>query len=155
MAGPHAWQNPCENPPPAGEDELAGAALGAFTSDNGTPSYIPAMSCIPTSVLAPPLALAKLVAKYTDADLQQAIKLALKSFVQGQQQAQSKIALPTLEPQERPLKARFSDLYYSNSHMDCYGFCQQYEDYFEIAEAKRLNKIPFAASFLRRLVTQQ
>ena len=39
--------------------------------------------------------------------------------------------------------------------MDCYRFCQQCKDYFEIAGAKRPNRIPFAALFLRGSVTQQ
>ena len=39
--------------------------------------------------------------------------------------------------------------------MDCYRFCQQFKDHFETAGAKRRNRIPFAASFLRGLVTQQ
>ena len=60
-----------------------------------------------------------------------------------------------LEPRERPLKAWFPDIYYHNSHMDCYRFCQQYEDYFKTAGAKEPNKIPFAALFLHGSVTQQ
>ena len=36
-----------------------------------------------------------------------------------------------------------------------YPFYQQCEDHFETAGAKRLNKITFAALFLRGLVTQQ
>ena len=155
MAGPRARHSPRWNPPPAGEDELAGAAPRAPTNDNGTPSHTPAVLRAPTPAPAPPPAPTELVAKYTDADLQRATKLALESFVQGQQQAQSQMAPPALEPRERPLKARFPDLYYGNSHMDCYRFCQQCEDHFETAGAKGPNRIPFAASFLRRLVTQR
>ena len=105
--------------------------------------------CAPAQSLAP----TKFVAKYTNANLQRAIKLALKLFVQGQQQAQSQMAPPALEPQKRHLKTRFPDLYYGNSHMDCYRFRQQYEDHFETARAKKPNKIPFAILFLHRLVT--
>ena len=155
MAGPRAQRSPRRNPLPAGKDELAGAALGAPTNDNGTSSHTSAVSRVPTPAPAPPLAPAELVAKYTDADLQRATKLALKLFVQGQKWAQSQMAPPALEPRERTFKARFPDHYYSNSPMDCYQFCQQCEDYFETAGAKRLNKIPFAALFLRGSVTQQ
>ena len=87
MAGPRARRSPRRNPPPAGEDELAGAVPGAPTDDSGTPSHTPAMSRVPTPAPAPPPASAKLVAKYTDANLQKATKLALELFVQGQQQA--------------------------------------------------------------------
>ena len=83
MAGHRAQWSVCWNPLPASEDELAGAAPGALTNDNGTPFHISAMSCVLTPALAPLLAPAKLVAKYTNANLQQATKLALESFVQG------------------------------------------------------------------------
>ena len=36
--------------------------------------------------------------------------------------------------------------------MECYNFCQQCEDHFAIAKAKGLNRIPFAASFLRNRI---
>ena len=85
MAGPRARRSPYLNPPAAGKDELARAALGAPINDSDIPSHTPAMSRIPNPAFPPPPALAKLVAKYTDADLHKATKLALKSFVQGQQ----------------------------------------------------------------------
>ena len=93
MAGLCAWRGPRQsflwNSPPVSEDELTGATSGATTNNSGTPSYTPAMSRVPTPAPALLLATAKLVAKYTNADLEQATKLALKSFVQGQQLAQS------------------------------------------------------------------
>ena len=155
MAGPRTCRSPCRNPPPVSQDELAGAAPGALTNDSGTFSYTLAVSRVPTPAPAPPPAPAKLVAKYTNADLQRATKLALKLFIQGQQQAQSQMAPLALEPQEWPLKAWFQDLHYGNSHMDCYRFCQQCEHYFETTEVKRPNKISFAALFLHGLVIQQ
>ena len=155
IAGSRAWWNPCWNPLPAGKDKLAGAAPGAPTNENGTLSHTPAVLPIPAPAPAPPLALTKLVAKYTDANLQLATKLALELFVQGQQKGQSQIAPPALELQEKPFKAWFADLYYGNLHMNCYWFCQQCKDHFEIARAKRPNRIPFAASFLHGSVIQQ
>ena len=47
------------------------------------------------------------------------------------------------------LKARSPDLYREKSHMDCYNFCQQCEDYFATAGATGPTRIPFAASFLQ------
>ena len=148
MAGPRAWQSPRQNPPPTGEENLAKATPKAPINDSRTPSHTPAVSHVPTPTPALPPAPAKLVAKYIDANLQRVTQLALESFVQGQQQAQSQIALLALEPQERLLKAQFLNPYYSNSHMDCYWFCQKCKNYFEIAGAKRPNKILFAALFL-------
>ena len=81
MAGTRARQSFCRNLPPAGKNELARAALKALTNDSGTPSYTPAVSRVPTPAPAPLLTPAKLVVKYTDADLQRATKLALELFV--------------------------------------------------------------------------
>ena len=39
--------------------------------------------------------------------------------------------------------------------MDYYRFCQQCEDHFKTAVAKKPNKIPFAALFLRGSLMQQ
>ena len=50
---------------------------------------------------------------YSEADLQRLLRICMGA----------KEAPP--EPRERPLKARFPDLYYRKSHMDCYHFCQQ------------------------------
>ena len=81
MARPPAYQSLYWNPPAAGEDELVGAAAEAPTNDNGTLFYTTAMSRISTPALALLLAPIKLMAKYTNADLQRATKLALKLVV--------------------------------------------------------------------------
>ena len=54
-----------------------------------------------------------------------------------------------LEPQERPLKAKTSETYSKKSHIDCYHFCQQCEDYFETSGATKINRISFATIFFR------
>ncbi len=59
------------------------------------------------------------------------------------------LAEPREDISDRPLKARNRDLYYGNSHLKCYHFCQQFEDYFETAGAKGLKRVSFAASFLK------
>ena len=156
MAEPRACQSPCRNFLPVGKDEFTGAAPRAVpTNDSGTLTLTPVVLGAPTPAPVPPPALAKLVAKYTDADLQRATKLAIKLFVQDQQQAQSQAAPPAPKPRERPLKAWFPDLYYDNLHMDCYRFCQQCKDYFKTVKAKGPNKIPFADLLLHGSVTQQ
>ena len=55
---------------------------------------------------------------------------------------------------KKPLKAQYLNLYYKNSHLDCYRFCQQCKDYFETAGANRPNCISFATSFLFKVVVQ-
>ena len=52
------------------------------------------------------------------------------------------------EPREQPLKARSPEIYSGKSHIDCYYFCQQCEDYFKTSDAIGINRTPFAASFL-------
>ena len=81
MARPYACRSPCQNFLPAGKDKLAETAPEAPTNNNGTSSHTPVVSRVPTLTPAPPLASAKLVAKYINTNLQRAIKLALELFV--------------------------------------------------------------------------
>ena len=140
MAGPRARRSPRRNAPLTGKDELAGAAP---TEGSGTPIPTPVLSRAST----PAPATAPAAAPSLDNKLfKQFIKAYLEAQVPGRTEVDS-------EPREQPLKARFPDLYYGNSHMDCYRFCQQCKDYFETAGAKGPNRIPFAALFLRGSVT--
>ena len=104
----------------------------APTNNNGTFQPIPAVSCAftpalanisapaqaftpaPASTLGPP-------GRYTDNNLQRTTKLALKLFVKCQEHSQLQA---NFAPCKQPLKARFPDLYYRNSQLDCYCFCQ-------------------------------
>ena len=115
MAGPQARRNAS---PPAGKDELAGDVPGVPIKGSGTHTLTLAAFRAPTLAPAPvpgPLG------RYTDENLQRATKLALDSFVRGQEHGQIQA---NTAPRERPLKAWFPDLYYRNSHLDCYCFCQ-------------------------------
>ena len=130
------------NSPPAGKDELVEEAP---SEGNGTPTSTPAASRAPTPALAPASAPGP-PGKYTDEDLQRASKLALESFVQGQEHRQLQ-ANSTLC--DRPPKAKNPDFYYGHSHIECYYFCRQCEDHFDTAGATGPKRVPFAASFLR------
>ena len=142
MARPSACRSPYRNPLPTGKDELASAAP---TRGSDTPTSTPVVSC--TSTSAPVTAPA--IAPSLDNELfKQFMKAYLKAQVPGQIEVDS-------ESRKQLLKAWFSDLYYGNLHMDCYWFCQQYEDHFKTAKAKGPNKILFAALFLHGSVTQQ
>ena len=149
MAGPRTCHSPRCNPLPSSKDKFAGGPPGAPTKGSNTPTPSPPVSRAQTPADAPAPTPAPPSGTYTDVDLQRATKLALESFVQGQAHAQGS------EPREKPLKARFPDLYWGNSHQDCYRFCQQCEDHFETAGAKGSNRISFAASFLRGSVVQR
>ena len=110
MAKPLACRNPCWNPPPAGENELAGTVP---TKGSGTPTPTPVMSHFPT--LAPATALAATSSLDTEL-FKQFMKAYLEAQVPGQTKVDSK-------PCKQPLKAWFPDFYYSNAYIDCYQFC--------------------------------
>ena len=57
------------------------------------------------------------------------------------------------EPWKRPLKARTLEIYWGKSHMECYHFYQQCEDYFETSGATGMNCTPFVASFPRSFIS--
>ena len=89
------------------------------------------IAVVPTA--APP------VPKYTEEDLQRILKTVLEA----------RAPTTSEEPWDKPLKAHSPDVYRRKSHMECYNFCPQCEDYFATAGARGANRIPFAASFLR------
>ncbi len=70
-------------------------------------------------------------------------------------QAPAAPAVPAAQPAEarddtdRLFKPRNPDLYYGNSHMECYYFCQQCEDHFEFAGSLGHKRVAFAARFLK------
>ncbi len=63
--------------------------------------------------------------------------------------AQAAPAAEARDDTDRPLKPRNPDLYYGHSHIECYYFCQQCEDYFEVARSLGHKCVPFAAGFLK------
>ena len=74
MAGPCACQSFQQNLLSTSKDEFAGTAP---IEGNSTPTPTFVISRIPTSVFPLTSAPAKLIARYTNMDLQRAIKLAL------------------------------------------------------------------------------
>lgn len=70
------------------------------------------------------------------------LKQILKTVLEAQASITSEESINKL------LKARFPDVYCGKSHMECYNFYQQFEDYFTIIRAKDVNQILFATSFL-------
>ncbi len=70
-------------------------------------------------------------------------------------QASAAPAVPTTPATEakddinRPLKPRNLNLYYSYLHMECYYFCQQCKDHFEVASLLGHKCISFITAFLK------
>ncbi len=61
-------------------------------------------------------------------------------------------AVPDVEARDdtdRPLKPHNLDLNYGNLHIECYYFCKQCEDHFEVAQSLGYKRILFAAGFLK------
>ena len=131
-------RSPCVNTPvdPVGElDELAGAQDPARRSNAGSdeaPTKAPIPPEASTSPLVPPTS-KNLFIKF------------MKVFIKTIQALAQALA----EPQDRPLKTRTLETYSGKSHMDCYHFCQQCEDYCKTSGTIGMNRIPFAATFFR------
>ncbi len=67
-------------------------------------------------------------------------------------QAPVALAAPAAEVRDntdRPLKLRNPDLYYGHLHMECYYFCQQCKDHFEVAGSLGHKRISLAAGLLK------
>lgn len=52
----------------------------------------------------------------------------------------------------KSFKARNPDIYYDNLHIECYYFCQQCKENFEIAGAKNHKRVFFASTFLKNRI---
>ena len=125
---------------PAGElDELAGAQGPARRFNAGSDET-------PTEAPTSPEASTPPHVPLTSEDLFTKFMKVFMETTQAQAQALA-------EPRERPLKARTPETYSGKSHMDCYHFCQQCEDYFETSGATGMNRTPFAATFLRGAIS--
>ena len=88
------------------------------------------------------------IPKYSEDDLQRIFK----ALLEARALAPAPALVPALivsEVSREKLKAHSPDVYRGKSHIDCYNFCQQCEDYFATAGATGPTRIPFAASFLR------
>ena len=142
MAWSSACRTPPQNPPLHGKDKLAGAAP---TEGNNTP----AVSRAPTPAVAPlDVSALSSIARYLKDDLKRIFKTVLDFRPPALVPALVVITAPHYEGQyKRPLKARFPDVYWGKTQIECYKFFQPCKDYFSTAGAPRLNQVPFAANF--------
>ena len=117
---------------PREQDELANAPGRSDAGSNEAPT--PPEASIPS--LVPP----------TSEDLFTKFMKVFMETTQAQAQA-------LVESRERLLKARTPETYSEKSHMDCYSFCQQCENYFETSGATGMNRTSFAAIFFRDTIS--
>ena len=109
-------------------EELASDAGAPTSSDAGAVTRVSAPASSP-------------VLKYTEEDLQKIEKYYMDLFIQAKVQEQA--------PQEQAIEVRFPELYFGKSHMECFEFCLQCEDHFDLAGVTGFNRTTLAASFLR------
>lgn len=64
--------------------------------------------------------------------------------------AQALTMLVSIKSKKQPLKAGFPDIYFKKLHLNCYWFCQQWKNHFNMAKANKNNSTLFAAFILRR-----
>ena len=138
--GSCAYRSSCVNIPanPAGKlDELAGAQ-GLARGSNAKSNKAPTKASTLPKAFTPPL-----ISPPTEDLFNRFIKVFMETT-----QAQA-----LAEPRERSLKARTPKTYFGKSYIDCYHFCQQYEDYFETSGTTEMNRTLFVAIFLRSTVS--
>ena len=151
MARSSARRNPRQNPHD-GKDELAS---GNPTKESNRRTPAPAASRAPTPVVPPVVATLAAsgsanfsVFKYSEDDFQRIFRTVLDSRPLASVPAPA-AASHYERSRERPLKAWFPDIYRNKTHLECYNFFQQCEDYFATASAMGSNRVPFAATFLK------
>ena len=141
---------------PSGQARPPTAPTGGTTQRSATPSEAGSLSSLSRGSLAPtdaPEPTPGPATSASPASTEELFKLFMRIYMdtvknQDQVQALVQVPAPPVEPKELPLKARFPDLYFGKSYLDCYWFCQQCEDHFERARANGDNRTPFADSFL-------
>ena len=152
--------SPCKNLQD-GKDKLAGRTP---TKGSNYRIFAPAATCAPTSAVAPIVALFiascsadSSVVKYLEDDLQRIVK----TIPEARPLPLPALAsVPTLVvataphykgPCKWPLKARFPDIYWDKTHLECYNFLQQCKDHFATAGATSLYRVLCAATFLKHI----
>ena len=153
MARYSACCNPRQNPH-NGKDKLVG---GTPTKGSNRCTPAPVATRAPTPAAAPVVvSLAAsasanfFVVKYSEDDLQRIFRTVLDSRPSASILAPVVAATPHYEgPREPSLKARFPDIYWGRTHLECYNVFQKCKDHFATVGATGPNRVPFAATFLK------
>ena len=124
-AAPSVAPSNSSSPPESG-DELSDQPAG--------PSIKPLIANAPAATTS--------ISKYSEDDLQRIFKTVLEAQIPAPAPVLAPAPVPVPAPapivakaSREKLKARFPDVYRGKSHMNCYNFCQQCEDYFATAGA--------------------
>ena len=159
MAESSACRNLCQNPDD-GKDELAGET-STKGSNRCTPVPAATRAFTPAVVLVVALLAASgsansSVVRYSENELQRILRTGLDSRPLALVPTPAVGAAPHREStRERPLKARFLDIYRGKTHLEYYNFFQQCEDHFATAKATGPNQVPFTITFLKDIAPFQ
>ena len=126
------YRSPCVNTPVdlAGELNKLAGAQGPAKGSNAGSDKASILSKAPIAPFVPP----------TSEDLFTKFMKVFMETTQAQDREQ-------LELRKRPLKARTPETYSGKSHIDCYHFWQQCEDYFKIPGTTKMNRTSFGTTF--------
>ena len=159
MVQSFARRSPRQNPLFDGKDKLA-SGTPTKDSDHCTPApTATGASTTAVVLIVAPLVFSgsanSFVVRYLEDDLQRIVKTILDArpfFLPAFAPIPALVIVTTpyyKGPRERPLKARFPDIYWGKTYIVCYNFFQQCKDYFATAGATGPNRVPFAATFLK------
>ncbi len=133
-----AFEDPTGPPSSNGDhkDPLESNELGLFKDPAGSEAPVGPPKALPGPPLAPPLPVPQDpgVNRYSQQNLDRIIQTFLHASKGGSGDK---------------LKAKTPDVYRDWSHIECYNFCQQCEDYFATCGATGPNRIPFVIFFLQ------
>ena len=126
-----------------GKDKLTGAAL---TKDNNTPVvlYAPTLAAAPSVVFA-----LSSIDQYLEDDLQRILRTVLDFRPLASLLTPAPASQQYKGSCERLLKARFPNVDWGKTYLECYNFFQQCKDHFATARAKGQNWVAFVATFLK------
>ncbi len=113
----------------------------------------PAIRCLALDPQAPtpgpvPAPIPALVALLNDL-FQEFMRTCIKRVRDQAATVSAVLAAEIRDNTDRPLKLRNPDLYYGHSNIECYYFCQQCKNYFEVTGLLGYKRILFIARFLK------
>ena len=160
LASSMAQSSTCCSPrqnPHDGKDELAS---GTSTEGSNRCTPISAATHAPTPAITPIITLLiasgsadSSVVRYSENNLQQILSTVLDFG------PSAPVLVPVVAtalhyegPREWSLKAWFPNIYWGKTYLECYNFFLQFKDHFATTNATGLNRVLFAATFLKNII---
>ena len=122
------------------------SSISTKVNTSAFPSISP--GAIPTFNIPTPAPIALPIAAHAPTSTDDLFRQFMQAYMEDRWTPIPAQASVLVEHKEQLFKARFLDFYFGKLHLDCYRFCQQCEDQFDIARANEENCTPFAVFFL-------